>query len=150
MSFKYFKNFFNKYMAKKQKILIGLLLIIFIFVLYLILTSESIKPIDDSAEKTKQANAVQLESDYRQKARELFIAYDNLIKSDSFTLENIAALKSNLLNLKVPVKFKELHIRFVLAITKMENYLSQKNEQEKSDSLQAVNQLKADYSWLNQ
>jgi len=136
-------------MAKKQKILIFLLLILFLLVLYLIFTSESIKDTANPAEQTKQDSSVLLENDYKLKAEEFFIAYENLIKDNNFTEENIAKLKSGLLSLKVPVKFKELHIKFVLALIRMENYLSQKDEQEKSNSLQTVNQLKADYSWLN-
>jgi len=141
-------------MAKKQKILIFLLLILFFLILYLIFTSESIKEDinvknTNTEEQTEQASPILLETDYKFKAKEFFDIYQGLIKNNSFTEENIAELKNKLLSLKVPLKFKELHIRFVLALTKMENYLSQKDEREKSDSLQAVNQLKADYSWLN-
>ena len=90
-----------------------------------------------------------LENDYKLKAKEFFTAYEALIKNNGFTEENLTELKNKLLGLKVPVQFKELHIKFVLALTRMENYLSQKDEREKSDSFQAINQLKADYSWLN-
>jgi len=136
-------------MDKKQKILIWLLLILFLLVLYLIFTSESVKETNNSAEQIKQGSSATLETDYKLKAKEFFAAYENLIKDNSFTEKNIAELKNKLLSLKVPVKFKELHIRFVLALTGMENYLSQKVERGKSDSFQAINQLKADYSWLN-
>jgi len=136
-------------MQKKQKILLFLLIILFFLILYLILTSESVKRVDNSSQQIKQDNSVLLENDYKVKAKEFFTAYENLIKNNSFTEKNITELKNQLLGLKVPLKFKELHIRFVLALTKMENYLSQKIEQEKSDSFQAVNQLKADFSWLN-
>ena len=136
-------------MAKKQKILIFLLLILFLLILYLIFTSESVKRTDSFARLTGQDSSASLENDYKLKAKEFFTAYENLIKSDSFTGANIAELKNKLLGLKVPVKFKELHIRLVLALTKMENYLNQKDERDTSDSSQAINQLKADYSWLN-
>jgi len=142
-------NIFLNNMQKKQKILIFLLLILFLLILYLIFTSESVRETTNPALQMKQDNSVMLETDYKVKAKEFFIAYENLIKNSSFTEENITELKNKLLDLIVPVKFKELHIRFVLALTKMENYLSQKDEQEKSSSLEAVNQLKADYSWLN-
>ncbi|MFH1582896.1 MAG: hypothetical protein ABIB72_01080 [Candidatus Falkowbacteria bacterium] len=136
-------------MEKRAKILIFLLLILFLLILYLIFTSESVRETTNSAPQIKQDNSVLLETDYKLKAKEFFIAYENLIKNNNFIEENITELKNKLLGLKVPLKFKELHIRFVLALTKMENYLSQKDEQEKSDSLEAINQLKADYSWLN-
>ncbi|MDD4271765.1 MAG: hypothetical protein PHF50_03085 [Patescibacteria group bacterium] len=136
-------------MEKKQKILIFILLILFGLILYLIFTSESVKETNNPAPQTKQDNSAMLESNYKAKAKEFFTAYENLIKDNSFTGQNIAELKNNLLDLKVPLKFKELHIQFVLALTRMENYLNQEDEREKSASLQAINQLKADYSWLN-
>ena len=136
-------------MEKKAKILIVLLLVLLLLVLYLIFTSESVKEANNPALETKQDNSAMLETDYKLKAKEFFTAYEGLIKNNNFTEQNITELKTKLLELKVPAQFKELHIKFVLALTRMENYLSQKNEQEKSDSFQAVNQLKADYSWLN-
>lgn len=136
-------------MLKKQKILIFLLLIFFGLILYLILTSESIKPVSHSEQPVKSDSSAWLETDYKLKAKEFFTAYESLIKNNGFTEKNIMELKNKLLALKVPVKFKELHLRFVMALNKMENYLSQKNEREKGNSFQAISQLKADYSWLN-
>lgn len=133
-------------MPKKQKILIFLWLILFGLILYLIFTSESVS---NSKQPLKPDNSALLETNYKLKTKEFFNVGENLIKNNSFTEANIAELKNKLLDLKVPVKFKELHIRFVLALTKMENYLRQKDEREKGGSFQAISQLKADYSWLN-
>lgn len=136
-------------MEKKQKILIFLLLILFLLIFYLIFTSEYIEPVNDFIEPAKQDNSVLIEDDYKLKAKEFFTTYEDLIKNNTLTQENIIELKNKLLDLKVPLKFKELHIKFVLALTKMENYLNQKDDQIKGDIFQEVNQLKADYSWLN-
>ena len=145
-------------MNKKQKILIFLLLILLLLVLALIFTSESFKPKNSPVQEVKQASSVLLEADYRLKTKELFNIYDSLIKNDSFNKENIAELKNKLLALKgIPEKFKDLHIRFILALTGLENYLDQKSELKenndgepgKNSSLEAINQLKLDYSWLN-
>lgn len=136
-------------MPKKPRILIFLLLILFGLILYLILTSESIKPADNSNKELKPDNLAGLENDYKSQAGKFFTAYEGLISSNNFTEKNIMEIKSKLLDLKVPIKFKELHLRFLLALNKMENYLRLKDEQEKKHSLKAINQLKADYSWLN-
>ena len=136
-------------MKKNEKFLISILLILFFLVLYLILTSESTKQINNSNQQVKQKNSVLLEDDYKSKAKEIFVAYDNLIKNSSFNKENIIELRSKLLGLKVPKKFKDLHYKFVSALDKMEDYLIKNDEQTKSASLQIINQLKADYSWLN-
>lgn len=136
-------------MPKKQKVLFFLLLILFGLILYLIFTSESIKPVSNLDKTVKPDNSATSETDYKLKVGEFFTAYESLIKDNGLTGENIVELKNKLLALKVPVKFKELHLRFVLALDKMENYLSQKDERAKGDSFEAVNRLKADYSWLN-
>jgi len=135
-------------MNKKLKVLFLLLAVLLLLVLYLILTSESAREESRPAPAKNEA-AVQLENNYTTKAKELFNDYSKMVQADSFTLEGLAALKNKILDLKVPTKFKELHINLVLALTKMENYLNSRNEQEKIFSQQMVNQLKADYSWLN-
>lgn len=136
-------------MTKKAKVLIFFLLILLVLVLYLILTSESSTKLNDFSQQAQDEKIVLLEENYKAKAKEFLSAYENLIKDNNFTAEKITELKNKLLDLKVPAKFKELHIQFVLALDRMENYLSQKDEWERSDSLRMVNQLKADYSWLN-
>lgn len=136
-------------MAKKQKFLILLLLVLFGLVLYLILTSESTGTVSDSEQPAKSGEAARLEAGYRSKAREFFMAFDGLIRSDNFNGENIRELKNKLLDLKVPAKFKELHLKFVLALSKLEDYSGEKDEGKKSDSLKTIGQLKADYGWLN-
>jgi hypothetical protein len=136
-------------MTKKAKVLIFFLLIFLVLVLYLILTSESSTKLNDFSQQAQDEKIVLLEENYKAKAKEFLSAYENLIKDNNFTAEKITELKNKLLDLKVPAKFKELHIQFVLALDRMENYLSQKDERKRSDSLRMVNQLKADYSWLN-
>ena len=136
-------------MAKKDNFLIFLLVILLVLVFYLILTSESVKRTENFSQEVKNNAAVALETNYKDKAKQIFADYEKLTQDKNFTNEKIAELKNKLLGLKVPTKFKELHIQFVLALTKIENYLSRQDEQEKSISQQITNQLKADYSWLN-
>lgn len=136
-------------MRKKQKILIFLLLILFFLVLYLIFTSESARLPDNSAEQANSNNAILLKEDYKLKAKEFFSVFENLANAGGFTQGNTAELKNKLLDLKVPVKFKDLHIKFIMALAGVEDYLAGKGGSFKSGSLQVVNQLKADYSWLN-
>src|SRR3989338_9583208 len=144
-------------MTTKFKILIFFLLIIFILILYLILTSESVKKIDNSGRPTGQAGqpakneiTASSEEDYKIKVKEIFTAYEKLAKDSGFTPEKVDELKNQTLNLKAPAKkFIELHTNLFIALTNMEEYLSQKYEQGKNASLEKINQLKADYSWLN-
>lgn len=138
-------------MAKKSKILIFFWLILLVLILYLILTSESAKKIDNySSQPVKNQITAWPEEDYKAKVKEIFTAYEKLAQDNSFKAEKVIELKNKLLALKgLPAKFKELHLKFVSALDRMEDYLKQKDQQGKNTSQQISNQLKADYSWLN-
>lgn len=144
-------------MTKKARILVFFSLILLILILYLVLTSESVKKFDNfglSAGQVgqpaqKQTTALS-EEDYKIKIKEIFTAYEKLAKDNGFTPEKANELKNQTQNLKAPSKkFIELHTNLFIALTNMEKYLSQKYEQGKDASLEKINQLKADYDWLN-
>lgn len=132
----------------KKRILVIFLLLALTLVLYLVLTSESAEKqiAGTPAENNRTAS---LENDYKPQAKELFASYEAMARDNNLNLEKISELKNKLLDLKVPLKFKKLHVDFVLALAKTEDYLNLKDEQERNASRQLVNQLKADYSWLN-
>jgi hypothetical protein len=136
-------------MEKRQATLIFLLIILFSLVLYLIFTSESIKETDNTTQSVKQDNSAALEFAYKLKAKKLLKSFDYLV-NNNLTEQNIAELRNNSLALTgVPKKFQNLHAQFVIALDKMKNYFSQNIETEKNSSLEIINQLKADYTWLN-
>ena len=65
------------------------------------------------------------------------------------TAEYAEQIKSQLLNLKMPTKFKDLHLNLVLALDKMEDYLIDGCEEKLQASQELVNQAKEEYEWLN-
>lgn len=137
-------------MTKPTKILIFLLFIFLILILYLILTSASVKKNDNVDQPAKNQASALSDEDYKMKAKEIFIAYEELAQDNSFTTEKIAALKDRLLAVKgLPAGFKELHLNFVSAMDRMEDYLREKDQPARDTSQKITNQLKADYSWLN-
>lgn len=142
-------------MTKKAKILIFFLLIILILILYLILTSESVKQINNpllgqAGQPVKSQATALPEADAQAKVKEIFTAYEKLAKDNNFTTEKIAELKNKLSVLKgLPANFEKLALNFVVAMNNMEDYLKKKDRQAKNASQQMINQLKADYSWLN-
>jgi len=136
-------------MTNKIKILIFSSLILLALILYLILTSDSVRPTDQATPQAEQA-AVLSEGDYQLKVKEVFKAYEELSRDNNLTVEKIAELKNELFNFKgLPAKFKNLHINFVLAMDRMEDYLKVNDQQARNASQQIISQLKADYSWLN-
>lgn len=138
-------------MAKKVKILIFFSLILLVLILYLILTSESVKKIDNSSlQPAKNQTTALSEEDYKIKVKEIFTVYEKLAKDNGLTSEKVNELRNQTLSLKAPAKkFIELHTNLFIALTNLEEYLSQKYEQGKNVSQQMFNQLKVDYSWLN-
>ena len=140
-------------MTNKVKVLFFSLLILFALVLYLILTSESAKKNDGQnlpVNQTDGETTALPEEVYQVKFKEIFIAYEKLERNNNFTVEEVDGLRNELLAIKgLPAKFKNLHLKFVQALDRMEDYLNRTDEQGKNASQQILNQLKADYSWLN-
>jgi hypothetical protein len=137
-------------MQKKIKVLVFFLVILLILIIYLILTSESAKNLDNFSQQSRNEKMALLESKYQTRVKELFTVYETLAQDNNSAVEKFTELKNQLLILKeVPAKFKELHLNFVSALNSMEDYLKDKNQQGKIKSQQIINQLKADYSWLN-
>jgi regulatory protein YycI of two-component signal transduction system YycFG len=141
------------FMTKKAKILIFFSLIFLVLILYLILTSASVKKADNpglSALLVKNQTAALPEEDYKIKIKEIFTACEKMAADNSFTAEKVSRLKNQALSLKAPSKkFIELHTNLFIALTKMENYLNNKDEREKTASLEIADQLKVNYSWLS-
>lgn len=138
-------------MTKRAKILIFLSLVPLVLISGLILTSESVKKTDNfSVQPAKNKITALPEEDYQAQAKKIFSAYEKMTQDKNFTIEKIVELRGRLLAIKgLPAKFKELHLQFVSALDRMEDYLNQKDQQGKNTSQKIINQLKANYSWLN-
>jgi len=136
-------------MTQRGRILILLIIFFLLIIVYLILTAETVVKNDQVNSATDQNKIIELEQQYKKQVIAIFNDYTKLITGESYTLEQVSQLKNRLLDLKVPTKFKDLHINFVLSLTRLENYLLDKDEAEKAKSQQVIGQLKADYSWLN-
>lgn len=136
-------------MTKKGKVLIFFLLLLLLLISYLILTSESPAKLDSLSRQTKDEKIALSEENYMARIKESFLSFKELSEADGLTAEKITELKSKILALKVPAKFKELHINFILALTKLENYLIREDDREKISSQEMSDQLQADYNWLN-
>lgn len=136
-------------MSKKAKILILLSVIFFLLILYLLITAEPVKKMDLTDNKFNTSQLERLTNNYQEQAGVIIANYLKLLKDDSYNLDQVKQIKDKLLELKVPTIFKNLHIDLVLALTKMENFLLEGKEPDKIESQRIINQIKADYSWLN-
>ena len=137
-------------MKIKAKILFFFSLIIFVLILYLILTSAPAEESVSLSQPVKNQLSALSEEDYKAEVKEIFTTFEKSAQNNSFKIDQIVELKKRLLALKgLPAKFKELHLKFVSALDQAEDYLKEKDEQGKNASQRISNQLKADYGWLN-
>jgi len=140
-------------MTKKFKFLILMLAIAAALFIYLVVTSESLDkqagniPANNDSELIAQKEKIS--ADYKINTKEIIKNYTDLAAKEEITVEEVIARKNELLNLKVPAEFKDLHVSLVMAIEKMESYLAEgkKNDQQESQNL--ISEAKTNFSWLN-
>ena len=139
-------------MQKIKKIILILSLIIFIILIYLLLTSdnknknfiESSNNISTSTAKDV-VDLVELKKNYEISMSNYYGNFIEIINNDNPEQANLSKLKLDTLSLKVPAEYKDLHINFILAITKMEDYINEKKLENKEESLRIINELKNKY-----
>jgi len=136
------------FMTKRERVLIILIFVFLLASVYLILISKPARKVDQLNLTSDNRAIALMEEKYQEQAKNIFIDYEKLIADNNYALEQITQIKNKLLDLKTPAKFKELHLNLVLALMRMENWLIDKNESEKTKSQQIIDQIKIDYSWL--
>lgn len=88
-----------------------------------------------------------LEEEYRIKTKNLVSVLSSEITPEQ--QQKLEEAKAQLIGLRVPAKFKELHIGLVLNLDRLILAVRSGDEQQKSTSLAAINGLKGQYDWLN-
>ena len=140
-------------MSKQAKILIIILAVILLAVLYLLLTSESVKnndKVDTLNQPAEIKTTAMSDEKYMSDSQTIFSAFTEAMAANSLTAEQIDELRSRLLAIEgIPAKYRDPHVKLVQVFDKMENYLATKDEKEKTQIIKELNQLKADYSWFN-
>ncbi len=140
-------------MSNKTKILLALLIAALILVFYLVIQSKPLSRIpeqsNEQTQKIAKVDLEQLENDYKKEAKAILQEYSELIKKDDLKAEELRAARDKLLALKVPAKFKDLHLNLVLALAKEENSLVEGNKEEENSGQEAIDEIKANYTWLN-
>jgi hypothetical protein len=86
--------------------------------------------------------------DYKRGAQAAIAEYAGLKVRGDFTFDEIEKVKKELLALKVPAEFKELHVQLVLALTKIEDSLGSGGSAASEEGQNKIEQAKASYSWL--
>lgn len=132
----------------RKKILIFLIVIAVLLLAYLVLSSETILQNENSVDQNILIDKEIMTSDYKRESARIISDYYYILSSKQTNIDQIRECKKKLLDLKVPSEYKDLHIQLVLAVTKMETYLLDKDEREWSESLEMINKAMADNAWL--
>lgn len=123
-----------------------------ILVFYLIFTSADFSR---KTEPTGESGQIKidlglLEKNYKTQTKVILANYLRLAQDEeSLNIEQVRQTREQLLALKVPTQFKDLHLNLVLALTKMEDFLTGGDREKKIASQQLINEAKANYIWLN-
>lgn len=139
-------------MSKKAKFLLISSCLTLLIIAYIAFTSESgiIKLDKKVVEEIQPAILIeQLKIEYKEKANKIIVSYLDLLDHEKLEINNLNEIKARLLELKLPEDFKELHVNLVLAFDKMENYLLNENTEDELKSQQLIDELIADYSWID-
>lgn len=141
---------------KQTKFFIPLLVaVLFSSVLYLIIVNRSINNLNQAVRQGGDKPAAKvdlglLEANYKIKTKLIFDNYQRLTQDpESATVDQIRLTREQLLDLKVPAKFKQLHLDLVMAMSKMEDYINNGDGQKLLDSRQLVAAIKTNNAWLN-
>ncbi|MBU4257354.1 hypothetical protein KJ586_00520 [Patescibacteria group bacterium] len=144
-------------MANKSKIFIFFIIILLIIAVYLAVISKPAK--QDQAEKQNDAktnnvvdamlNLDLLKKSYKAETKVILANYLRIAQDETINIESVKQTKEQLLSLKVPIEFKELHLNLVLALDEMEDYLENGDEADKRKSQEMIEQEKTKHEWLN-
>lgn len=135
-------------MTNKAKILTALLIISLSVVVYLV-TRPKIEQKKEVQKKEEKIDLFHLEQAYKSQTKLILANYLRLAQDETLALDIVGRTKDQLLNLKVPAQFKDLHLSLVLALDKMENYINNGDQAEKQKSFELIDKAKKDYDWLN-
>jgi hypothetical protein len=148
----------REYMSKQMKILSVLLIIAVLLVLYLIITAKPIARIQEKGDTQAPFNSLQAEDeidlerlakDYQEKVQMIFADFLLLAQDlEGTSVNQVESIKNQLLELRVPTQFKDLHLDLVLTINKMEEFLLNGNSEDKFFSQEMIEKIKESYDWL--
>ncbi len=101
------------------------------------------------SKKGDQIDLKKLNSEYKNNIKQInkFLRDFSFDNSD---FERLADFQKNLLSLKVPKEFKDLHLSLMIALNKLKDYDKNKDEEKKQEFENIINEIQTKYVWLNE
>jgi len=142
----------EKFKDKKMLLIFIIVLLVVVGIIFAANQDRRKEFVSESAagnqDKTKENN-VKIEEEYRSGVRKVFSKLVEFEKKDEKSTATISEIKTELLNLRVPKEYKNLHVNILFSILKIEQYVSGGNPKEKAESEQYINRAKEENPWLN-
>jgi hypothetical protein len=160
-------------MPKQLKLILGLSAAALFLVVYLLVSSQEVAvdrtgPSKSPAQLAHNGEAsappvvdpVVLENNYKSNVKSVMSEIDSLfmVKSGSEisedelaeapVAERLSELKFELMDLKVPEEYKDLHFSLVLSFSKIKHAVETSNEQAKIEGLSLLDDARKRYEWL--
>jgi len=106
------------------------------------------KKANDQPDQAKIINIKKMEEQYRAEIKIKFDDFYSYLSSSTSDSGKLESIKSGILALRVPTKYKDLHLKLVLAIDKLENYGRLGKLDDKKSSQNILDQIKIENKWI--
>lgn len=151
-----FKKKTENILTKRERTLIAAFIAVSIFAfIFTILTNrETLKKNNglqsvSLQENSKNNTQKQIESEYKKRVRTIISSYEDESQKNELSYEKVLEVKKNLLDLKVPTVFKDLHLNLVMSMIKLENFFKNGLNDDRLAGEMMIRDAKVNYSWLN-
>ncbi len=143
-------------MTKTGKLLISLIFLCFFSFLYLVISLEkeftfhllNFDKQKNISRKETKVDLKKIEIAYQKNIKDICLNYLKLLDSNNLSKEEIYKLKKELFSLRVPSKYRGLHLQLVTIMNKTLKYL-QDGEKEKILAQETIiSSLQSQYKWL--
>lgn len=143
-------------MTQKKIIIICLVALSLSLAAYLVFSLKRVAVVkspagaNESAQDNKSGgiDLKKLETGYKTQVKFIVNEYETLFGRTEKSAEDVAGLKNKLTELSVPTDLRNLHLDLVVAFSRMENYLREGNEEDKTASEEIMERAKSGYKWL--
>jgi hypothetical protein len=143
-----------KYMSKNFKILLFLIAfgITAILVWIIVIGQNSddgfMEKINNKEKSEVKVDLEKMRKEYKEGIGEAFAEFSVLKDNADLTVPRVEKIKNQALDLKVPSEFKDLHLDFVLAMVRMEDFIQTGSEEAKTTGEELIEKIKGNYPWL--
>ncbi|NTU98471.1 hypothetical protein HGA64_00475 [Candidatus Falkowbacteria bacterium] len=137
-------------MSSNFKIAVSAVLLVSVFSGMIVWINLNMFALQKSFGPLAEKNAVdlvKLDNDYRASLKSIVSRYENL--KDQSPVEQFSGLRNELLSLRTPAKFRELHINLVFAFDQRIESIKTGDQQKKVASDATISKARSEYSWLN-